>query len=131
MKPQKEEIQIEAMFACPMIGADVICERTKKFMIDGRKVTVFRDNPDTGKEETEEFDIGAVKLSGLPAGYFDSKSAAPTEDKLLSHFGEQEFETIIRQLAKFVLDHKLQNSPEVCKELFDYFARVMEGWNRE
>ena len=52
-----------------------------KFMIDGKKLTVFRDNQDTGKEETEEFDIGAVKLSGLPAGYFDSKSAAPATER--------------------------------------------------
>lgn len=80
MKPNKNEIQIEAMFACPMVDGEVICERTTKFMVDGRKVIVFRGNPETGKEETEEFDIGAVKLSGLPAGYFDSKRAEPAAE---------------------------------------------------
>lgn len=81
LKPNREEIQIEALFACPMVDGEVICERTTKFMIDGKKLTVFRNNQDTGKEETEEFDIGAVKLSGLPAGYFDSKSAAPATER--------------------------------------------------
>lgn len=81
LKPNREEIQIEALFACPMVDGEVIGERTKKFMIDGKKVTVFRDNQDTGKEETEEFDIAAVKLSGLPAGYFDSKSADPAAER--------------------------------------------------
>lgn len=49
MKPNKEEIRIEAMFACPMVDGEVICERTAKFMVDGRKVIVFRDNPGTGQ----------------------------------------------------------------------------------
>jgi hypothetical protein len=51
------------------------------------------------------------------------------EDKLLAHFGEQEFETIQRQLAEFVLEHNLQNSLDMCKDLFDYFVRIMEYWN--
>lgn len=80
MKPSKNEIQIEAMFSCPMVDGEVICERTSKFMVDGSKVTVSRYNPDTGEEETEEFDIGAVKLSGLPVGYFDAKSADPAAE---------------------------------------------------
>jgi hypothetical protein len=51
------------------------------------------------------------------------------EYRLLAHFGEKEFEDINRQLAKFVLEHKLQNSPDMCKDLFDYFIRVIECWN--
>ncbi len=51
------------------------------------------------------------------------------EDRLLAHFGQQEFENIQRQLADFVIRNKLQNCPDICKDLFDYFGRLVEGWN--
>ncbi len=131
MKPNKDEIQIEAMFACPMVDGEVICERTTKFMVDGRKVTVFRHNPDTGKEEAKEFDIGAVKLSGLPAGHFDSKRAEPAdlETELIALLGEGQLKEIGEQFAEIVRQHDLQKSHDICKKLFRYVSKVIVGWN--
>lgn len=81
MVPGKDEIQIEADFSCPVINGELVGVGADGYAVYPDKVAIFRTDPETGKKETEEFDVRAVKLSGIPAGYFDSSKSSPARDR--------------------------------------------------
>lgn len=53
------------------------------------------------------------------------------EQHLLSILGEENLKEIGEQLAEIVVRHGLQQSPELCEDLFLYFSSVIFGWNSE
>ena len=80
MVPGKDEIQIEAAFSCPLVNGELIGVGADGYAIYPDKVVIFRTNHETGKKETEEFDVRIAKLSGIPAGYFDLSKTSPAGD---------------------------------------------------
>lgn len=81
MVPHKDELQIEADFSCPVVNGELVGVLADGYAVYPDKVVVFRTNPETGKEEAEEFDVRTVKISGIPAGYFDSSKSLPVRDR--------------------------------------------------
>lgn len=73
MKLHKNEIQIEALDAVPVIDGEAP-DFIKWYKIEPDKITICRHDMRVRKDITEEFDIRGVKLSGVPAGYFSNKS---------------------------------------------------------
>ena len=69
MKLHKDEVQIEACDAAPIIKGKPL-DFVKWYKVDPDKITICRYDQSFQKEVTEEFDIYGVKLSGVPAGYF-------------------------------------------------------------
>lgn len=80
MVPGKDEIQIEADFSCPVINGELVGIGADGYAVYPDKVVIFRTNPETGRKETEEFGVRTVKLSGIPAGYFDLSKSSPAGD---------------------------------------------------
>lgn len=72
-QPHKDELQIEAYGAVPTVNGK-IPDFIRWYKVEPEKLTLCRYDTGAQKEITEEFDIRTVKLSGVPADYFSSKS---------------------------------------------------------
>ncbi len=51
------------------------------------------------------------------------------EKELLQQLGADNVKNIGEEIAEIIRKYNLQNSPNVCRKLFCYLSKVIDGWN--
>ncbi len=70
MKPDKRELQIDALHAAPLINGEIRGVNGSRLIIDYERDKVIVEYAPDMQKAPEEYDLNTAVLSGMPAGYY-------------------------------------------------------------